>query len=172
MPDDAEAVARLLGCPVRAPATWTGVEFPHTMLDVPLRRRDPILRQVLEGHASAVTSPASAVSDDSLVASLRVAVATRMATRIPTMTEIARQLAVAPRTLQRRLASVGMSYDALVDQLRRESAERLLADASLSVSEIGYLLGFSEPSAFHRAFKRWHSCTPQSYRQTFNPDTQ
>jgi len=62
-----------------------------------------------------------------------------------------------------------MLYDALVDRVRRESAERLLADASLSIGEIGYLLGFSEPSAFQRAFRRWHRCTPQTYRDHSNP---
>jgi AraC-like DNA-binding protein len=57
-----------------------------------------------------------------------------------------------------------VSFQQVVDVARREAAERLLTDASISVGEAGYLLGFSEPSAFHRAFKRWHSITPQAYR--------
>jgi len=82
---------------------------------------------------------------------------------------VARHLAIAPRTLQRRLAAKGVSYQQVVDDVRRDAAERLLADPSLAVSQIGYLLGFSEPSAFHRAFKRWHDVTPQEYRQTTQP---
>jgi AraC-like DNA-binding protein len=53
-----------------------------------------------------------------------------------------------------------------VDAGRRESAERLLGDASLTVSEVGYVLGFTEPSAFHRAFRRWHGVTPMEFRRT------
>jgi AraC-like DNA-binding protein len=83
---------------------------------------------------------------------------------VPPIGVVARQLAIAPRTLQRRLAAQGMSYQQLVDVVRREAAERLLTDASMSIGEIGYLLGFSEPSAFHRAFRRWHSLTPHDYR--------
>lgn len=163
-PDDAEALSRLLSCHVRAPATWTGIEFSHAMLDLPLRRRDAILRGVLEGHASALTTRAPSLVDDSLDTSLRAFITARLATGVPTISATARELAMAPRTLQRRLAAIGMSYDGLVDRVRRESAERLLTDASLSIGEIGYVLGFSEPSAFHRAFKRWHGCTPQTYR--------
>jgi AraC-like DNA-binding protein len=72
---------------------------------------------------------------------------------------------MAGRTLQRRLAAEGVSYRELVDLARREAAERLLADRSLAVSEVGYLLGFSEPSAFHCAFKRWLGVTPLEYRR-------
>jgi AraC-like DNA-binding protein len=83
---------------------------------------------------------------------------------VPAIGVVARQLTLAPRTLQRRLAAEGVSYQQLVDVVRREAAERLLTDASMSIGEIGYLLGFSEPSAFHRAFKRWHSLAPHDYR--------
>jgi len=78
----------------------------------------------------------------------------------------ARLMAVAPRTLQRRLAEEGVSFQEIVDAGRRESAERLLGDASLTVSEVGYVLGFTEPSAFHRAFRRWHGVTPMQFRRT------
>ena len=60
----------------------------------------------------------------------------------------------------------GVTYQELVATSRREAAERLLTNATLAVGEIGYLLGFSEPSAFHRAFKRWHDSTPQEYRRS------
>ena len=87
---------------------------------------------------------------------------------MPSIDLVAKQLAIAPRTLQRRLATEGFSYQQVVDLERREAAERLLVDASLAVGEIGYLLGFSEPSAFHRAFKRWHQMTPLEYRGSAN----
>jgi AraC-like DNA-binding protein len=77
---------------------------------------------------------------------------------------VARELATASRTLQRRLAAAGCSFQELVEMTRREAAERYLAASTLSIAEIGYLLGYSEATAFHRAFKRWHGRTPQSFR--------
>jgi AraC-like DNA-binding protein len=57
------------------------------------------------------------------------------------------------------------AFDALRDDARRQAAEVYLADATLSIGEIAYLLGYSEPGALHRAFKRWHGTTPQAFRQ-------
>jgi AraC-like DNA-binding protein len=53
----------------------------------------------------------------------------------------------------------------VLDRVRREAAQGYLADSTLSVGEVGYLLGYSEPAAFHRAFKRWHGVTPIEYRR-------
>ena len=133
---------------------------------MPLRRRDSVLRSVLETHA-AIVAPNDRVSDDdSVVRMIRAELASRIGRPLPSLETLARQLAKAPRSLQRHLAAEGVSYQQILDDSRREGAERLLADASLSVGEIGYLLGLSEPSAFHRAFKRWHDLTPQEYRRS------
>src|SRR5262249_31540345 len=78
---------------------------------------------------------------------------------------VSRRLAMAPRTLQRRLAAEGTSFDALRDATLKEAAKVFLADPSISVGEVGLLFGYSEPGAFHRAFKRWHDITPQAFRQ-------
>jgi AraC-like DNA-binding protein len=72
---------------------------------------------------------------------------------------------MSPRTLQRRLAEECTSFDALRDALRKQAAETYLTDATLSVGEVAFLLGFSEPAAFYRAFKRWHKTTPQAFRE-------
>jgi AraC-like DNA-binding protein len=77
---------------------------------------------------------------------------------------VARELAMSSRTLQRRLAAVGLSYHELLDRARRETAERSIADSSLSIGEVAYLTGYSEPAAFYRAFRRWTGVTPQVYR--------
>jgi AraC-like DNA-binding protein len=82
---------------------------------------------------------------------------------------IARTLAVSQRTLQRRLADEGTTYQAVLDDVRREMAERHLHDTALAIAEISFLLGYSEPAAFHRAFKRWHGVTPQTYRVDRSP---
>lgn len=119
---------------------------------------------MLEGHAANVAQRSSRTDEHSTIDKVRGVVASRLPRGVPSIGVVARQLTIAPRTLQRRLAAEGVSYQQLVDIVRREAAERLLMDASMSIGEIGYLLGFSEPSAFHRAFKRWHSLTPHEYR--------
>lgn len=167
-PDDARELERQLGCPVRVPSTWSGIELSRESLQLPLRRRDAALRGVLEGHAASVATRQPSHDDRTTVARVRAVLASRLGRGVPSIDLVAKQLAIAPRTLQRRLAAEGVSYQQVVDLERREAAERLLVDASLAVGEIGYLLGFSEPSAFHRAFKRWHQMTPLEYRGSVN----
>jgi AraC-like DNA-binding protein len=163
VPDDRRSLERMLGCAVVAPSTWNGVELAHDMLSVPLLRRDAALRRVLERHAGSVQ--AHPESPGSIVDQVSTVIASRLRLGVPTLTVVARQLAMAPRTLQRRLGAEGTTFERLTDDVRRRTAERLLRDASLAVGEIGYLLGFSEPSAFQRAFRR-HRLSPSAYRRS------
>ncbi len=90
---------------------------------------------------------------------------TRSPADIPTMTALAGELSLNPRTLRRRLATEGACYEGLVDEVRGALAEELLAGTDLSIEEIAARLGYSEPSAFTRAFKRWKAIAPRVYRQ-------
>jgi len=83
---------------------------------------------------------------------------------LPTLPELADSMGLSAKLLHRRLQDEGQSYRAIVDKMRCEEAIRLLGDPHLTVTEIGYRLGFSEPSAFHRAFKRGTGQTPMAYR--------
>lgn len=162
-PDDVEEMQRLLGCPVHTGASWNGWAFPREMWRFPLRRRDPALSKLLQQLADgsiAALPPTEGVAFD-----VRRALASRVGrgdTRIQT---IARTLATSARSLQRRLASAGVSYRQLLDQTRKDAAARYLTDSQLSIGEVAYLLGYSEPSAFNRAFRRWHYETPQAFRE-------
>lgn len=80
---------------------------------------------------------------------------------------IAPMLCMSPRTLHRKLQDAGTSYNALREKLRFELAKTYLHDYAMNISDISYLLGFSQVSAFHRAFKRWANVTPQDYRESF-----
>jgi AraC-like DNA-binding protein len=85
-----------------------------------------------------------------------------------TMAALARALSVSTRTLQRRLADEGTSLRALSEETRRARALALIAGGQ-SIAEVAYLLGYSEPSAFHRAFRRWTGRTPESFRKSSKP---
>ena len=83
----------------------------------------------------------------------------------PSLTELARSLGVSPRSLRRRLQDQGLSYRQLKDEARRDIALQWLAASNLPLTEIGDRLGFSDPSTFHRAFRRWTGSAPGEFRR-------
>src|SRR5262245_51453739 len=83
----------------------------------------------------------------------------------PTQAEIARRLALSPRTLHRRLAQAGTSFAVLLDETRRELAAGYLQRTEYSIAEVAYLLGFAEVSSFNRAFRRWTGRSPGESRR-------
>jgi len=163
-PDDAVEMETILGCAVRGGAAWSGVALSRESWRQPMRRRDSVLRVVLEGHANDMLARLPA--GDPVAVAVRRALVGRIGKAEDGIEAVARDLAMSPRTLQRRLALAGVSYQELSDQVHRDVAERHLADDRLSVTEVAYLLGYSEPAAFHRAFKRWNGVTPREFRQS------
>jgi AraC-like DNA-binding protein len=163
-PDDDDEYESTLGCPVRVHAAWSGFVLSRETWALPMRRRDPVLLAVLERQADARMARLPPAED--LVAHVRRAVTTGLADGRASMTEIARQLAMAPRTLQRRLSDEATTFQRVVEEVRRDAAERHLGESALSIAEISFALGYSEPAAFHRAFRRWKRTTPQAYRAT------
>ena len=79
--------------------------------------------------------------------------------------EIARKLGVSQRTLARRLSSEGLTFAGVMQRLKSDLAKRHLADGTLSISEIAWLLGYQDVSAFTHAFKRWTGKAPRAIRQ-------
>jgi AraC-like DNA-binding protein len=161
-PDDVAEMERTLGCPIHWNAAWNGLAFPREMWQLPLRRRDPVLRKVLEQHADEIAERLPAA--DGVALEVRRALASRIAKGDVQIASIARALATSTRSLQRRLSAAGVTYQDLLDQTRREAANTYLRVATLSIGEVAYLLGYSEPAAFHRAFKRWTGMGPQEFR--------
>jgi AraC-like DNA-binding protein len=160
--DDAAAFARILGCPVTSNAPWSGVSVPLQAWRLPLRRRDPILRQVLEGHANEILARLPARTG--LALEVQRVLASRVGGGDTRIESVGREFGMSARTLQRRLADEGLSYQKLLDDARKVAAGRHLAESTLAIGEIAYLLGYSEAAAFHRAFKRWYGATPEAFR--------
>jgi len=101
---------------------------------------------------------------DDLVARVRAVLTDLLPSGVPGEAAVAAALHLSSRSLQRRLAEEGSSYTQLLQQTRRELAASYLSDPRSSVSEIAYLLGFSDTSSFTRAFKRWQGVTPTEFR--------
>jgi AraC-like DNA-binding protein len=101
-------------------------------------------------------------------ARITMRVKTKLIEQLPsghaTQESIAKALNVSPRSLQRKLQDEGTTYKQLVDDTRRELAAQYVKQSRIPINEITYLLGFSEPSNFARAFKRWTGESPSHYR--------
>ena len=162
-PDDLTEFERALGCPVHSTASWNGVSVPVDSWRLPLRRRDPVLRRVLESQANDILARLPARTG--LALEVQRALTARVAGGDTRIDAIARQLAMSGRTLQRRLAAEGVSYQELLEDARKEAAGRYISESLLAIGEIAYLVGYSEPAPFHRAFKRWYGMTPDVFRQ-------
>jgi AraC-like DNA-binding protein len=162
-PDDVFEMQRVLGCPVRMGETWNGLTLSREAWRLPMRRRDPVLRGVLERHAKEILASLP-VGDDVIIETRRV-IMSRISLGETEIQSVAHHLATSARSLQRRLSAAGITYQQLLDSTRCEAATRYLQDLRLSIGEVAYLLGYSEPPAFHRAFKRWNGITPQEFRR-------
>jgi AraC-like DNA-binding protein len=161
-PDDVAEMERVFSCPVHTRAAWNGWALSRETCQLPLRRRDPALGGLLQRHADEAI--ARLPSMEGVALEVRRALASRVGTGDTRIQAIARTLAMSPRSLQRRLAAEGVSYQQLLDLARKDAARRYLTDSPLSIGEVAYLLGYSEPAAFSRAFRRWHHETPEAFR--------
>jgi AraC-like DNA-binding protein len=101
---------------------------------------------------------------DDLVTRVKTAIAEDLPSGSPSDDVIAKAVFMSPRTLHRKLTAQGTNYSQLLDSVRRELAEQYTIDPSLSLSEISFLLGFSELSGFSRAFRRWSGQSPTAAR--------
>jgi AraC-like DNA-binding protein len=119
----------------------------------------PIIRQYLDRMLKEMPR------EDPELAAVRRAVGEAIREGDPKLANVARQAAMSARTLQRRLKDHGVDFKKLVDDTRRRSSLGYLEDRTNTTAEIAYLLGYSEVSAFNRAFKRWTGSTPSSYRR-------
>jgi AraC-like DNA-binding protein len=156
----AEGYERYLGCVPRfggARNTWS---IPADTLERPLPKADAALARFLEGYVERLDA---ALPRRAFLDAVRAEIGARLVDRELSLGALAAALRHSPRSLQRRLAQEGTSLSAQIDAVRRERAFALLA-ANLALAEVSWLLGFSEPRAFHRAFRRWTGRTPRAWR--------
>jgi AraC-like DNA-binding protein len=154
---------RIFRAPVLFDADWDGLILAVEALDLPLPNADPTLCDILDRHARQLLAELPRVA----LFSQRVQelVAERLKEGTPTAESIARALQMSERTLRRRLRDEQTSYERVLDELRRALATRYLDQSSLSTEEVTLLLGYSDVSAFRRAFRRWHGIAPAAYRR-------
>jgi AraC-like DNA-binding protein len=164
-PADEAPYRRFFGAPVRWGVGQAALVIPRSALDLPLVKADPHLAAYFQAQADALVRKGAAEITEPLSSQVRRRVIEALPSGPPALPAVARSLGQSPRSLRRHLADEGTSFQALVERTRNELAVRYLSDSKLTVSEIAFLVGFSELSPFLRAFRRWTGLTPGEYRQ-------
>ncbi|WP_171169938.1 AraC family transcriptional regulator [Streptomyces sp. I05A-00742] len=157
----------MFGCPVRFGARRTGAGFAPRWLTAPVLRDEAALAAFLRRAPAGLLSRRDygTTVADQVRSALTGALRSDRPVRLPEARETAARLALSPATLRRRLAAEGTSYRLLKDEVRRDAALAGLAAGRESAAELAVRLGYSEDTAFHRAFRRWTGTTPGAYRR-------
>jgi AraC-like DNA-binding protein len=165
-PEDISAYRRLFRAPLEFEQPVNFLVFDATWLEQPLLRSNPGLCAVLNRHAEELL--AKLPRKENIVDSVRQEISVGLRGGDPGLDAIAHKLRISSRTLQRKLKEAGTSHQELLDEMRRELSIHYLQERQMAVCEVAFLLGFSETSAFHRAFKRWTGTTPGEFRRTLS----
>jgi AraC-like DNA-binding protein len=139
-------------CPLQFEAAHLAIVLRRADLDLPVTAADATLAGYLDRLADDAVKALG--TGDTTTGRLRQVLWSRLSDGAPTLSTAASAMAVSPRTLQRRLTDEGTTFAEALSALRHDLAVSLLRDKKLAVYEIGFLLGYADQSAFHRAFRR------------------
>lgn len=165
VPESAAEYEAIFRCPLRFDAPETALSFDLGHLDKPLPQADPQMRRMMEAMCRRLEHKLGTTIVPGWLSACRRAIVDGLGAGTPRLEPIAAAIDCAPAELRQRLADRGTSFRDLVDELRRDLTLDYLPDLSLSLVDVAYLTGFSEQSAFQRAFKRWTGQTPRRYRE-------
>ena len=166
-PLDVGEHTRVFGAPVSFGCAANAFVVEREFLDRQVPPADerlyPVLKQYLDGVLAEMPR------EDRLLASIRRAVGEALHDGNPSLERVAKKSALSQRTLQRRLAQHGVDFKWLVEDTRHRFALSYLREPNHTLTEIACLLGYSEVSAFNRAFRRWTGATPSNFRRVELP---
>jgi AraC-like DNA-binding protein len=161
-PNAKVAYADYLGCPVKFHAEWDALIYDADTMRLPVIGADNKLLKVLERACQKILGPAPKKQD--ILHDVRELVIDGLAKGAVHFDDVARELNMSSKTLERRLADRDTTFTELTDEIRNGLAKRYLTDTDLRLEQIAYLTGYSEPAALVRAFKRWTGTTPMKFR--------
>ena len=162
-PADASPYEALFTCPVSFGADSNRLLIAAAEADLPLPTGN---RDLAAAHDRILVEQLARLDKNDVIARLRASLLERMTSGEFSEEDIARDLHMSRRSLQRRLAEADASYQSLVDQTRRDMALRYIEDPAKSATDITFLLGYSQQSVFTRAFRRWTGMSPSEYRSS------
>jgi AraC-like DNA-binding protein len=161
-PHDISEFRRLFPCKLVFNSSMNALVFNSSVLDMPIPQTNKDLLSLFEGYATEILSKLT--QTDSFSSRVSRLIIEQMRGEAPTIEEVANRLVMSVRNLQVKLKEEGTTYSTILDGIRRNLALQYLKDKDVPIAEISYLLGFSEPSSFHRCFKKWTNSTPANFR--------
>jgi AraC-like DNA-binding protein len=161
-PANIEPYRHFYGCQIHFEADEDSFLLTPRVADEPLSTANRQLAGTLDNILAAQLA---ALNKDNVPARCKSSVLEQLTSGEMSEGDMARQLHMSRRTLQRKLAESNTTYQKLVDDTRRDLALRYLEDAGKSITDVTFLLGFSGQSAFTRAFRRWTGMSPTTYRE-------
>lgn len=153
----------VFGATVRFSQLANAIVFKSDDLNTPMPKADEHLHSLM--HHNLRRLGLAPMRVDTLVDRVRAAIRQRLDGSEPTLEDIANSLGMANWTFQRRLRTAGVSYQEILLKVRQEMALEYLRDPALQISELSFLLGYSEISAFSRAFHKWNGMPPSEWRR-------
>lgn len=165
MPEDCREHRRIFGEEITFGAERNHARFNAALLGLPVRNADVGMYPVLQQHAEQLLQEKlRAQADGGIVALVRSAIGRNLAQDRARLSLIAEEMGITQRTLQRKLADAGATFQQLLDRTRHELALSYLKQGKLSLAEIAFMLGYQEQSSFSHAFKEWTGVNPGAYR--------
>lgn len=168
-PPEAEQYKELFPCPVLYSQQRSQIVLDRSYMELPLvqnalslsRFLKDSLAQLIDGNFHSVGLPAQ----------IRAIISKEYGNNFPDFQVICEKLNMTPQTLRRRLKEGKTSYQEIKDSIRKDASIYYLSKPDLSIDEIAMLMGFSEASSFHRAFKKWTNKTPSAFRKDMFNDS-
>lgn len=157
-----DAHVAYFGTPIIPACRRNALVLDRADLDLPFPGHNPELLAILDPALATSLDEIDALT--SLLDQVKITITRRIASGKPDIADVAHELGLSERTLQRRISALGSSYRKLLDEARRELGRQLLSEERSSIDEIAFLLGFQETSSFYRAFRMWEGVTPQQWR--------
>ncbi len=160
-PESTSEYERFFCCPVHFSHKYNSMSIETKLLNTPILLPNPGLLAYFENYAQQFIAEMD--REDEYTQAVTRILLENLDKENLSIKQVAKEMSVSVRTLQNRLKEEGVIFSDLLTSVRQQLAQKYLQE-SLSVEEITYLLGFSEPSVFRKAFKRWEGVTPRQYR--------
>ena len=164
IPKNITEYSRIFKCSLEFNSNKTAMYFRKEHIEVPVITSDYNLLRVLVSHATEKLQELEKEQEQGFYSIVLRSILRLVKPEFPTIEMVASNLNISVRTLQRRLKNESKTYQDILDQLREQFAKNYLKNNDLTVSEVAYLLNYSDASSFIRSFKRWTGMTPEQFR--------
>jgi len=162
-PEDLSAHKRIFGCTPVFSQEQESFAMELSFLASPFLGAEEVLSGILEQHA--IAQLAAMPQQSEVLQALRVRLQRQLSGGSPTIEQLADDMGLSVRSLQRRLEEHGVTFQTVLDEMRERLATVYLGNPSMAIGEAAFLLGYSDASAFSRAFKRWYQISPSDWRR-------